>query len=119
MLGPEPVTQVVDQVTVTREHIRTIKNLPKQWTDQHKRSLGFELEDRLDIKISPIKRVIGFDKKGKFSPEYIKQFEILKRIEDLAYKMNLLLEMKVMSGIFMYLSFLVAGNRAVDCQILS
>ena len=41
------------------------------------------------LKVSPIKRVMRFSKKGKLAPRYIRPFEIHSRIGNVAYKLVL------------------------------
>jgi hypothetical protein len=41
------------------------------------------------LKVSPIRGVIRFDKKGKLNPRYIGQLEIIQRVERLAYRIAL------------------------------
>ena len=43
--------------------------------------------DHIFLKISPMKEVMRFGKRGKLSPRYIGPFEILDRIGALAYRL--------------------------------
>ena len=38
------------------------------------------------LKVSPIKGVMRFGKQGKLSPRYIRPFEVLKRMGEVAYE---------------------------------
>ncbi|XP_054812274.1 uncharacterized protein LOC129313304 [Prosopis cineraria] len=48
--------------------------------------------DKLFLKVSPMKGVMRFGKKGKLSPRYVDPFEILERIGAVAYRLALLPE---------------------------
>ena len=41
------------------------------------------------LKVSPMKTMMRFGIKGKLSPRYVKPFEILKKIDTLAYRVTL------------------------------
>jgi len=43
--------------------------------------------EKVLLKISPMKGVLRFGKKGKLSPRYIGTFEILKKIGEVAYEL--------------------------------
>ena len=45
---------------------------------------------KLFLKVSPIRGVWRFGKKGKFSPRYVGPFEIIQRISEVVYRLALL-----------------------------
>ena len=48
-----------------------------------------EVEDKVFLKASPIKRVMQFHQKGKLSPYYVGPFKILDRVGKVAYRLAL------------------------------
>ncbi|KAA3473895.1 DNA/RNA polymerases superfamily protein [Gossypium australe] len=44
-----------------------------------------KINDKDFLKVSPLKKILRFDRKGKLSPRFIRPYEILKRIELLVY----------------------------------
>ena len=56
--------------------------------------------DRVFLKVSPIRGVMRFRKKGKLSPQYIGPFEITQRVGRLAYRIALPSYMVKMHDIF-------------------
>ncbi|GJY10400.1 hypothetical protein Tco_0378585 [Tanacetum coccineum] len=54
-----------------------------------RKSLEFEVGDRVLLKVLPWKGVVRFGKKGKLAPRYVGPFEILERIGLVAYRLRL------------------------------
>ncbi|RVW49285.1 Transposon Ty3-I Gag-Pol polyprotein [Vitis vinifera] len=54
-----------------------------------RRDLEFEVGDHVFFKVSPMKSVMRFGRKGKLSPRFVGPFEILEKIGTLAYKVDL------------------------------
>ncbi|XP_070050485.1 uncharacterized protein, partial [Nicotiana tomentosiformis] len=68
------------------ERLRTAQSRQKSYSDVRRRDLEFEVGDWVFLKISPMKGVMRFGKKGKLSPRYIGPYKILRRIgQDLSY----------------------------------
>nr|GEY03691.1 putative reverse transcriptase domain-containing protein [Tanacetum cinerariifolium] len=61
----------------------------KSYVDYGRKPLEFEVGDRVLLKVSPWKGVVHVGKKGKLAPRYVGQFEILKRIGLVAYRLSL------------------------------
>ncbi|WMV07439.1 hypothetical protein MTR67_000824 [Solanum verrucosum] len=53
------------------------------------KELEFEVDDWVYLKVSPMKGVMRFGKKGKLSPRYIGPYRISKRIDNVAYELEL------------------------------
>ena len=47
------------------------------------------MDDSVYLKVSPMKGVMRFDKKGKLSPRYIRPYRISKRVGNVAYELEL------------------------------
>ena len=53
------------------------------------RDLEFEVGDHVFLKVSPMKSVMRFERKGKLSPRFVGPFEILEKVGALVYKVAL------------------------------
>lgn len=52
------------------------------------------------LKVSPMKRVRRFVKKGKLAPRYIRLFKIIERIGKMAYKLELQNQLASIRNVF-------------------
>ena len=53
------------------------------------RPLGFEVSDHVSLKVIPKRRVVRFGKHEKLSSRFIGPFEILERVDTVAYRLAL------------------------------
>ncbi|WMV25189.1 hypothetical protein MTR67_018574 [Solanum verrucosum] len=61
----------------------------KSYIDVRKRDLEFDVSDQVYLKISPIKGVMRFGKKGKLSPRYVGPYQFLSCIGKVSYELEL------------------------------
>ncbi|KAF5472424.1 hypothetical protein F2P56_009144 [Juglans regia] len=61
----------------------------KSYSDTRRRDLLFEGGDWVYLKVSPMKGVKRFGKKGKLSPRYVGPFQILEKVGPVAYRIAL------------------------------
>ncbi|GKG36672.1 hypothetical protein Tco_0444350, partial [Tanacetum coccineum] len=61
----------------------------KSYADKRRKPLEFEVGDQVLLKVSPWKGVVHFGKKDKLAPRYVGPFEILERIDLVAYRLRL------------------------------
>nr|GEU35650.1 hypothetical protein [Tanacetum cinerariifolium] len=54
-----------------------------------RKSLKFSVGDYVSVKVSPWKGVVRFGKKGKLEPRFVGPFEIIKKVDLVAYQLDL------------------------------
>ncbi|XP_074315337.1 uncharacterized protein LOC141651528 [Silene latifolia] len=80
---------MVEQVHVIRQKMRAAQDRQKGNADLKKSDIEFSVGDKVLLKVSPMKGVIRFGKKGKLSQKYIGPYEILDRVGEVAYRLGL------------------------------
>ncbi|WMV25702.1 hypothetical protein MTR67_019087 [Solanum verrucosum] len=69
-------------------------------TNRNGGELEFQVDDWVFLKLSPMKRVMRFGKKGKLSPRYVGPYRILKRIGKVAYELELPADLAAVHPVF-------------------
>ncbi|XP_052478782.1 uncharacterized protein LOC128034089 [Gossypium raimondii] len=74
-------------------------------SDLKMRDIEFVVGDRVFLKVSPWKKLLRFGRKGKLSPRFIGPYEIIERIDPVAYRLALPPELEKIHNVF-YVSML-------------
>jgi hypothetical protein len=61
----------------------------KSYADGKRRDVSFQVGDYVYLKVSPIRGLHRFKVKGKLSPRFIRPFQILQRVGEVAYRLDL------------------------------
>jgi hypothetical protein len=76
-------------VRVIKERMSATQSRKKSDADNRRRPLEFEVGDCVFLKVSPMRSVMRFGKKGKLSPRFVGSFKITQRVGKLAYRIAL------------------------------
>ncbi|XP_070004487.1 uncharacterized protein [Nicotiana sylvestris] len=71
------------------DRLRMAQSIQKSYADRKVRDVAYMVGEKVLLRVSPMKGVMGFGKKGKLSPRYIGLFEVLERIKEVIYKLAL------------------------------
>ncbi|XP_070005289.1 uncharacterized protein [Nicotiana sylvestris] len=89
LLGTDLVQDALDKVKVIQEGLCTAKSRQKSYAYRKVRYVSYMIGEKVLLKFSPMKGVMRFGKKGKLSLRFIGHFEVLWRIEEVAYELAL------------------------------
>ncbi|KAL4284174.1 hypothetical protein GQ457_16G019400 [Hibiscus cannabinus] len=78
----EKVNIVCDRLKVASDHQKSYENLKCM-------EIEYEVGDRVFLKVSPWKKVMRFEFKGKLSSRFIRPYEIVERVDHVAYQLRL------------------------------
>ncbi|WMV29583.1 hypothetical protein MTR67_022968 [Solanum verrucosum] len=83
----------MEKVKTIQEGMKSTQSRQKSYREVRRRDIEFEVGDSSFLKVSPMKGVMRFGNKGKLSPQYIDLYNISNRIGNVAYELELPLEL--------------------------
>ena len=89
LVGPELVQITSEKVKVIHDNLNIARDRYRSYADNRCRDLQFKIGDQVFLKISPWKAVLRFRRRGKLSPRFIGPYEIVSKVEPVAYKLKL------------------------------
>ncbi|XP_055826393.1 uncharacterized protein LOC129894771 [Solanum dulcamara] len=87
--GTGVLRESLEKVKFIQEKLLASQSKKKEYADRKVRDIKFMEGEKMLLKVSPMKGVVRFGKRGKLSPNYIRPFEILKRVREVAYKLDI------------------------------
>jgi hypothetical protein len=98
--GIDFVNEAEEQVRIIRQHMEVAQSRQKSYADKRRMPLAFEVGDYVYLKISSMKGAPRFGMKRKLAPRYIGPYRILKKKGEVAYKLQLPVEMSTIFLVF-------------------
>ena len=74
-----------EKVSLIQQRLRIDFSQQKCYVDPRRKDVSFSIGDMVFLKVSPMKGVMMFGKKGKLALRYIGPFKIRLRVGDMAY----------------------------------
>ncbi|XP_009795249.2 uncharacterized protein [Nicotiana sylvestris] len=90
----------MDKVQLIRQRLLAAQSRKKFYADKRRRYLVFTIGGKVFLRVSPMKGVMRFRKRGKLSPRFIGQYEILDRVGAVTYRLALPPELSFIHPVF-------------------
>ena len=87
--GTDVLRESLEKVKFIQDKLLAAQSRQKEYADRKVRDLDFMEGEQVLLKVSPMKGVMRFGKRGKLSPRYIGPFEVLKRVREVSYELAL------------------------------
>nr|GEU42315.1 putative reverse transcriptase domain-containing protein [Tanacetum cinerariifolium] len=88
LTGLEMIQETTKKIILIKQRIQAAKDRQKSYADRKRKPMEFEVGDRVMLKVSPWKEVVRFIKRGKLNPRYIRPFNVLAKVGDVAYRLE-------------------------------
>nr|GEY94402.1 putative reverse transcriptase domain-containing protein [Tanacetum cinerariifolium] len=89
ILGPELIQETTKKIIQIKQRMQAAHDSQKSYADLKRKPMEFQVGDKVMLKVSPWKGVVRFGKRGKLNPRYVGTYNVLERVRDVAYKLNL------------------------------
>nr|GEW34551.1 putative reverse transcriptase domain-containing protein [Tanacetum cinerariifolium] len=89
LTGPEIIHETTEKIVQIKSRIQAARDRQKSYVDVRRKTLEFQVEDKVMLKVSSWKAMIHFGERGKLNPRYIGPFKILAKVGSVAYLLEL------------------------------
>ncbi|GKA70090.1 putative reverse transcriptase domain-containing protein [Tanacetum coccineum] len=88
-IGPELVQETTEKISQIKDRLKVARDRQKSYADKRRKPLVFSVGDYVLLKVSPLKGMVCFGKKGKLAPRFVGPFEIIEKVGSVAYRLDL------------------------------
>nr|GFC67338.1 putative reverse transcriptase domain-containing protein [Tanacetum cinerariifolium] len=89
LTGLEIVQETIEKIIQIKQRMQAARDRQKSYADLKRKPMEFQVGDKVMLKVSPWKGVARFGKRRKLNPRYVGPFNVLERVGDVAYKLDL------------------------------
>ncbi|KAG8498740.1 hypothetical protein CXB51_005107 [Gossypium anomalum] len=98
--GIDMIKETEHKVKVICDSLKAASDRQKSYADLKRKDIKFEIGDKVFLKVSSWKKLLRFNRKGKLSPRFIGPYEIIERVELVAYRLLLPPEIEKIHDMF-------------------
>ena len=103
ILNPTTVSwieEAFDKVKLIRQKIRTAQSRQKNYVDNRRKDLEFDIGDKVFLKITLLKANLMVGKGKKLQPRFVGSYKVIQRVGNIAYKLELPLNLSIIHDVF-------------------
>nr|GEV93234.1 putative reverse transcriptase domain-containing protein [Tanacetum cinerariifolium] len=89
LIEPKIMQETTNKISQIKDRLKAARDRRKRYSEKRRKPLEFSVSDHVLLKVSPWKGVVCFRKKGKLEPRFVRPFEIIERIGQVAYRLRL------------------------------
>jgi hypothetical protein len=92
--------EMADKLKLIRERLKAAQSRHKSYANNRKKELEFQIDDQTFLKLTPSWGIFKHPKGEKMSPRYLGPFQVIERIDPVAYRLNILDGLTGIHGMF-------------------
>ena len=83
-----------------RERLKVAADRQKSYANLKRKDIQYEIGEKVLLKVSPWKKVMRFERNGKFSPRFIGPYEVIEKVGPVTYRLALPPELEKIHSVF-------------------
>ena len=100
VIGPDLIQETEEKVKMIKERLKVAADRQKSHANLKRKDIQYDISEKVFLKVSPWKKVMRFERKGKLSPKFIWPYEVIEKVGPVAYRLALPLELEKIHKIF-------------------
>ena len=100
VIGPDLIRETEEKVKIIREKLKVATDRQKSYTDMKRKDIRYEVDEKVFLKVSPWKKVMRFEKKGKLSPRFNGPYEVIEKVGPVPYRLALPPDLEKIHNVF-------------------
>ena len=100
VIGPDLIKEIEEKVKMIRNRLKLVTERQKSYAEMKRKDIRYEIGEKVFLKVSPLKKVMRFGKKGKLSPRFIGPYEVIKKVGPMAYRLALPPDLEKIHNVF-------------------
>ncbi len=92
--------QTEEKIKLIRDNLKAASDRQKSCAYLRRKYIEYEVGEKVFLKVSPWKKVLRFDKKGKLSPIFIGPYNVIEHVGPVAYRLALPPELDKIHNVF-------------------
>ena len=100
VIGPDLIQETVEKVKMIRERLKVATDEQKSYANLKRKDIQYVIDEKVFLKVSPWKKIMRFWRKGKLSPRFIENYEVIEKVGSVAYKLALPPKLEKIHNVF-------------------
>ena len=100
IIGPDLIQETEEKVKMIREILKVATDRQNSYAHMKIKDVRYEIGEKVFLKVSPWKKVMRFERNGKLSTRFIGPYEVIEKVDSVAYRMVLPPELENIHNVF-------------------